>query len=418
MVIRFVSNSWQARGVTSTSPLAATLQRIERASGSLATQSIARMDEQLAWFRAMPPDQRSWITLVAQAGIASFVNWLRHTGTEPSPIGDVFGTAPPELARAVSLQQTVELVRITVEVVETGVGPLAAPGEEVALREAVLRYSREVAFAAAEVYAGVAESRGAWDARLEAMIVDTLLSGEPDDAMPSRAAALGWATVAEVMVVVGTAPDGDPQNVLDAIQRTVRPRRIPALAGVHGDRLLIVLGAADQKASGNNHSTGALGGHPCTDPKDVIEPLLGEFGDGPVVIGPVVPDLAHASASAAAALAGLRAASGWPGAPRPVLASELLPERALAGDAEARRELVAEVYSPLAEAAGPLLETVAGYLERGGALEATARDLYVHPNTVRYRLRRVAELTGRSPTEPRDAFVLQTALVLGRLEKP
>jgi DNA-binding PucR family transcriptional regulator len=108
--------------------------------------------------------------------------------------------------------------------------------------------------------------------------------------------------------------------------------------------------------------------------------------------------------------------SGWPGAPRPVLASELLPERALAGDPDARRELVAEIYAPLVDAAGPLLQTVASYLERGGALEATARDLYVHPNTVRYRLRRVTELTGRSPTEPRDAFVVQTALVLGRLD--
>jgi hypothetical protein len=125
--------------------LAATLQRIERASGSLATQSIALMDEQLPWFRALPPDQRSQITLVAQAGIASFVSWLRHTGTEPSPIGEVFGTAPATLARSVSLQQTVELVRITIEVVESGVEHLAAPGEEIALREAVLVYSREVA---------------------------------------------------------------------------------------------------------------------------------------------------------------------------------------------------------------------------------------------------------------------------------
>jgi hypothetical protein len=398
--------------VTTNSPLAATLQRIERASGSLATQSVALMDEQLAWFRAMPPDQRSWITIVAQAGIASFVNWLRHTGTKPSPIGDVFGTAPPELARAVSLQQTVELVRITVEVVEYGVEHLAAPGEEAALREAVLRYSREVAFAAAEVYAGVAESRGAWDARLEAMVVDALLSGEPDDTMPSRAAALGWATVSEVLVIVGTAPAGDPQTVLDAIQRSVRPARTPALAGVHGDRLLVVLGSAGGNSDGVGHS-GATNAA-----RTVVAPLLAEFGDGPVVIGPTVPSLAQASRSAAAALTGLRAAPGWPGAPRPVHAAELLPERALAGDEDARRELVAEIYTPLVEAPGPLLETVAGYLERGGALEATARDLYVHPNTVRYRLRRVADLTGRSPTEPRDAFVVRTALVLGRLTEP
>ena len=60
------------------------------------------------------------------------------------------------------------------------------------MREAVLRYSREIAFAAAEVYAQAAEARGAWDARLEALVVDALLRGEADDSLRSRAAALGW----------------------------------------------------------------------------------------------------------------------------------------------------------------------------------------------------------------------------------
>jgi DNA-binding PucR family transcriptional regulator len=39
----------------------------------------------------------------------------------------------------------------------------------------------------------------------------------------------------------------------------------------------------------------------------------------------------------------------------------------------------------------------------------------VHPNTVRYRLRKAADVTGYSANESRDAFTLQIALVLGRL---
>ncbi|MEP7022039.1 MAG: PucR family transcriptional regulator, partial [Pseudonocardiales bacterium] len=54
-----------------------TIRNIEHATGRLATQSAARMDEQLAWFRELPADQRSWVTLVAQAGIQSYVDWLR-----------------------------------------------------------------------------------------------------------------------------------------------------------------------------------------------------------------------------------------------------------------------------------------------------------------------------------------------------
>ncbi len=115
------------------------------------------------------------------------------------------------------------------------------------------------------------------------------------------------------------------------------------------------------------------------------------------------------------ALAGLRAAAGRPDAPRPVAADDLLPERALAGDPTAHRRLVDAVVTPLVAAGGELLATLAVYVEGGGGLEACARALYVHPNTVRYRLRRVAEATGHSPTDARDAFVLRTALVASRL---
>jgi len=118
-------------------------------------------------------------------------------------------------------------------------------------------------------------------------------------------------------------------------------------------------------------------------------------------------------------IAGLRSAVGWPDAPRPVLASELLPERALDGDLAAREYLVNEVYAPTQAAGAPLLDTLTTYLEQGSSLEATARLLYVHPNTVRYRLRRVAELTGLTPTDGRGAFTLRIALVLGRFaERP
>jgi DNA-binding PucR family transcriptional regulator len=40
----------------------------------------------------------------------------------------------------------------------------------------------------------------------------------------------------------------------------------------------------------------------------------------------------------------------------------------------------------------------------------------VHANTVRYRLRRVAEVCGEAPTDARGAFTIQVALTLGRLE--
>jgi DNA-binding PucR family transcriptional regulator len=132
------------------------------------------------------------------------------------------------------------------------------------------------------------------------------------------------------------------------------------------------------------------------------------------VVGPRADDLATAHVSARAALSGLRAAAGWPDAPRPVAADDLLPERVLAGDGHARRHLVEEVFVPLRQARETLIDTLTAYFQHGQSLEATARALFVHPNTVRYRLRQAADLTGLSATAPREALTLQLALVLGR----
>ena len=68
----------------------------------------------------------------------------------------------------------------------------------------------------------------------------------------------------------------------------------------------------------------------------------------------------------------------------------------------------------LVRAKSTLIETLATYFQHGASLEGAARALFVHPNTVRYRLRQVAELTGYTPTVPRHAFTLEIALVLGR----
>ena len=377
---------------------AATVKRLERATGPLASAAIARMEQKFAWYRNMPPQNRSWVGLVAQAGIAAFTEWFRHPDHRAAVSADVFGTAPRELTRAVTLQQTVQMVRTTIEVVEERIHELAdSDAQQQQLREGMLRYSREIAFATAQVYAQAAEQRGAWDARLEALVVDALLRGEVADAVRSRAAALGWGAHTGIAVLVGTAPQDDPEAVVDAMHRAGRHAKLAVLAGVQGDRLIAIVGGVDG------------------DPVAAVRSLTGQFAPGPVVVGPVVADLTVAARSAKAALSGLYACPAWPDAPRPVAADDLLPERALAGDEAARDDLVEEIYRPLAEAGSALLETLSVYLEQAASLEAAARILFVHPNTVRYRLKRVTDITGLSSVQARAAFTLQVALVLGRL---
>jgi hypothetical protein len=372
-----------------------TVARIERSMGTLGTAAIAAMDRRLPWFRKMTAENRSWLGLVAQAGIASFVDWIKHPERMRPAATEVFGTAPRELARAVRLQQAVEMVRVIIDVVEGQVDTLAVPGSEAELREAVLVYAREIAFSAAQVYARTAEARGAWDARLEALVVDSLVRGEGQESLNSWASALNWSS-SPVSVLVGTVEGDDAEPAIDDLRAAARRARLDLLAGVQGGRLIVVLGGAN-------------------DPMTAAEKLAGLFGPGPLVVGPAVRDLRSAHASARAALAGLRAAPAWPDAPRPVGSDELLPERALDGDADAAADLVAQAYQPLLAGGSALLDTLTAYLEQGSSLEATARMLFVHPNTVRYRLRRVTELTGYTPADGRDGFTLWAAVILGRL---
>jgi hypothetical protein len=377
-----------------------TIRRIEQATGKLATQSVARMDEQLPWFRELPADQRSWVTLVAQAGLQSYVDWLRSPDDVLRLTGEVFAAAPQAMARAVTLQQTVELVRETIAVAEQQLPLLACTGDEDTVAEELLRFSREIAFASARVYAQAAETRGSWDDRLEALVIDSLVRGTDfGDPLPSQLAALGWRSSGPICAVVGTQAEGPPRDALAETHALVRRLGLDAMAGVHGNRLVIVFGGV-------------------ADPLAAAQQLVPVFGPGPIVTSPVAADVGSASAVTRAALSGLRAVAAWPGAPRPVDADALLPERALAGDPDARDALIETVYRPLVAAGEVLLDTVSTFLESGGALEATARALFVHANTVRYRLRRVAEICGQAPGNPRGAFALRLALILGRLDEP
>ena len=213
----------------------------------------------------------------------------------------MFGAAPRELLRSVSLTQTLQLIRITVEVVEERV-----KNDDAALREAILKYSREIAFAAADVYARAAEQRGLWDARLEALVVDSILSGEYDNELPSRIAALGWNGHGEVCVLVGTAPR---MLDVDHLRRTARHLDADVLIGVQGSRLVLVIGRASPvKVDDEVQPLPFL---------SIAEQLESGFGPGHLVLGPEVASLVEASRSAKAALAGFAVARSWRNAPRP-----------------------------------------------------------------------------------------------------
>ena len=83
----------------------------------------------------------------------------------------------------------------------------------------------------------------------------------------------------------------------------------------------------------------------------------------------------------------------------------------LNGDTAAIDPIVTQIRKNLK---ADVIQTLATYLEESPSIEGCARTLFVHVNTVRYRLKGVVEATGLDPFAPSDALILRLALMVER----
>jgi DNA-binding PucR family transcriptional regulator len=86
---------------------------------------------------------------------------------------------------------------------------------------------------------------------------------------------------------------------------------------------------------------------------------------------------------------------------------------ATAGDTSAMERFVTEWLGSLidydAEHGTPLVLTLSQYLDCGGNYDASARALSVHRSTLKYRLRRIRQVSGHELGRPDVQFNLQVA---------
>jgi sugar diacid utilization regulator/GAF domain-containing protein len=82
---------------------------------------------------------------------------------------------------------------------------------------------------------------------------------------------------------------------------------------------------------------------------------------------------------------------------------------------EALAAFAADILAPLksdGDKENLLLTTLASYLRHNGFVQATAQELFVHPNTVRYRIRRAEELLGLSLEDQARRLEIELALAV------
>ncbi len=253
----------------------------------------------------------------------------------------------------------------------------------------------EIAFAAALVYARVAEQRGARTARQSSDLVDALITGRSPAAIELLASRVGF-TPATPVRAAACVPTQDPQLALAEIERSARKLDRHVVTALH-EGLIVAVWATRARE------------HPLT----VARQLFGPHASA-VVAGPVESIIA-AGPALRRAIAGLAARPARPRTREVLEASDLLSERALIGELAAQDELVDRCFVRLRDSGTGLLETVDVMFDNQGVLEQAAKALPVHVNTLRYRLDRIAELTGFDLRDSRGAFAIFTGVSLGRM---
>lgn len=249
---------------------------------------------------------------------------------------------------------------------------------------------------------------GPTDARtlLESIVFACLAEGIDDERIVSLMHMLGWPGSFVCCTIAGTPGHHDMWACAASIRGALPHHKDgtpqDCLIGEH-DGHVVALVRVDDGASPDQVAAIA---RECFDPAEAI------------CLGPTrqnAPGAARAIRAVVNALFALQACTRE--VPQPMRTEDLLPERALMGDEDAREELIGSIYESLKgdNPNDPTLLTVSVFLDSGASLDATARVLSVHPNTVRYRLKRATEICGWDATDTREAYVLSTAITLGRL---
>ena len=376
------------------------LRRLKQYSGRLATEAVqpwrTGCRSSPSWKPPSAPACSWWCrprSSTSSSGCATRSSNVSYTA-------QAFELVPQDLTRRIALRQTVDMVRVTMEFFEEVVPLLARTDEQLtALTVGHPAYSRDLAFAAATAYADAAEARGAWDSRMEANVVDAVVRGDAGPELLSQAAALNWDTTAPATVIVGP---GRRDRHGPGQRRRPRHRRRDTAA----PRCPMCTAPGWWPSCPGS----------CPRPTEFLADLLEGVrrrpgGDRPdradADRGPPQRHRGHLGDERRRRLAAAHRGRSWPA------------NCCRNGHCWAMRRPIAaldtEVMRPLADAGPALTETLDAYLDSGGAIEACARKLFVHPNTVRYRLKRIADFTGRDPTLPRDAYVLRVATTVGHL---
>ncbi|TCD53644.1 PucR family transcriptional regulator [Alloscardovia theropitheci] len=359
------------------------------------------------WYSKLGANEAHYLRVILLTAVADYVKFANEHALDTGHVDDVsaenlFTLAPLETTTKITLENVIDAIRYAVDAVENHVTFFAPQGQEAAYARAAVYFSREAAFSAARIYGRVAVTRSIWDTRDEAFIIESLLNRDFSPSLQSRIANFNWQANEKFFAVVG---DFDISSSLRSgfVRADLR-------------NAILQLGGQVCISSHDHYTILLIGMGPVESRKDYLEVAAALFDETPTVcFGPVRSHIEGAAATLRAAVNGFKARVAFPNHPSPMRAEDFLAERALFGDEDAQQELYDNVYLPMKndEHKTQILSTLQNYLFSGSSLDKTAQILNVHPNTIRYRLKKSVQMTGWDATDPREAYILTTAIKIG-----
>ncbi len=357
-------------------------------------------------------------TTLAQAVEMALRGFLSLTAEEQDPsaplapaLDGAFVLGRGEAARGRSMDALLAAYRVGARVAWRGLAGSAAQAglsadDVVLFAELVFAYID--ALSAASV-AGHADELAAADRARQRNLErlgHVLVTGASDEALNAAAQRAGWAPPTALAAVIL------PDECVDEVRARIEPRTLQPVDDIPGlessEAVLLVPDPGARFLAGLERG------------------LRGQRA----VVGPSVPWSAakHSFARALRAWqlevlsptpapgSGSTAAGGKDAATalRIVHTEDVLAELVLAADPSALADLRAHALAPLEglrpAQADRLGETLRSWLLHRGRREEVAADLFVHPQTVRYRMTQVRELFGDRLDDPREVLNLTLAL--------
>ena len=258
-------------------------------------------------------------------------------------------------------------------------------GQLARFAELVFAYIDELSAASVAGHTDELESSGRVRQRNLERLARALLNAAPADAINAAAERADWDPPGALTAVV--LPESQVSHALTALDpHTLQPTdEVPGLPEGHAVLLVPSTGSATARRT-----------------------LLRALRGTDAVVGPSTPWL-EAAASHRRTLR--CAALGLEGL---VDSDDHLAALVLTADADARADLRAKVLAPLADlrpsTAEKLTDTLRSWLLHHGRRDAVAEELFVHAQTVRYRVGQLREVYGDRLEDP--AFVLDATLAL------